>query len=83
MASNCRKTPAQTVLLSLHHAIEHHLLHHSRNVTKLEDVPPHNIHFKSYLLYSTWQPCLNFAVYGVTCSLVHRIQCALGYGKEY
>ena len=26
--------------------------------------------------YFTWQPCLNFAVYRATCSLIHRIRCS-------
>ena len=27
-------------------------------------------------MISIWSPCLNFAIRGVTCSLVHRIRCA-------
>ena len=32
-------------------------------------------------IINIWSPCLNFAIPGVTCSLVHRIRCAPGKTK--
>jgi len=37
-----------------------------------------NKDFYKVTFYSTRRPCLNFAVYEVTCSLIHRIRCAPG-----
>ena len=34
-------------------------------------------------MISIWPPCLNFAIWRVTCSLVHRIWCTPGYSNRF